>query len=298
MFSVAVSAESTSEEKLLHDELSRVVDIDASLETRVDDQTGDILLSGMGELHLEVTIERMRRALNFPLHVSKPRVAYRESVASSASKTEVYDTVIGNQKLFAALEISVQPLESDKHYHNHIEVHGFSSDEEQAAVKQGLEAALGRGLLLGHPITKVYIHVKPADNNPSLTDPVALRACAGQALRKVLPECSPILLEPVMVVELNVPEEHAGDIVSELSHPVRRRGLIEAVERDVQTRNANHMKQYCFIRASVPLDGLVGWASKMRSLTKGRGDMSMEFSSYRVVDDGTVRRVIEQWCGI
>lgn len=292
-----MSAESPSEEKLLHEELSRVVDIDASLETTVDEQTGDILLSGMGELHLEVTIERMRRALNFPLHVSKPRVAYRESVASSASRTEIYDTVIGNQKRFAALQISVQPLESDEHYHNRIEVNGFSSDEEQAAVKQGLEAALGRGLLLGHPMTKVSVQVKPAENSPSFTEPVALRACAGQALRNVLPDCSPIVLEPVMSVELKVPEEHAGDIVSELSHPVRRRAIIEAVERDIQIGKANHTKQYCFIRASVPLDGLVGWASKMRSLTKGRGDMSMEFSSYRIVDDGVLRRVIEQRCG-
>ncbi|KAI0559207.1 Translation elongation factor EF-G2 [Gracilaria domingensis] len=297
VFTVALSAETNSQEKELEEELFRFVEADASLETRVDEETGEILLSGMGELHLEVTVERMKRALQFPLHVSKPRVAYRESVTTSARGTEVYDTVIGSQQLYACLDVSIEPLEDDQ-YHNEIEVNGFSSKEEDEAVRQGLKAALGRGVLLGNPVTNIRARAFKGKDNAAEVDLVALRACAGKALRNLISECSPTLLEPVMLVELNVPEEHAGDVISELSHPIRRRGLIEFVERVVHGEKSKDARHLCMIRASVPVEGLVGWASKMRSLTKGRGDMSMEFSCYRAVDDSTKRRVVEQWCGV
>ncbi|CAN8066558.1 unnamed protein product [Agarophyton chilense] len=297
VFTVALSAETSSQEKELEQELYRVVEADASLESRMDDETGEILLSGMGELHLEVTVERMRRALQFPLHVSKPRIAYRESITSSGRKIEIYDTALGTQQLYACLDVSVEPLEEGR-YCNEIVVDGFSSKDEDEAVRQGLEAALGRGVLLGNPVTNVRVHVLKGDNNAAHVDVVALRACAGKALHNLLSDCSPTLFEPVMLVELNVPEEHAGDIISELSHPTRRRGLIEVFERMGHGEKTSDARHKCIIRASVPLEGLVGWASKMRSLTKGRGDMSMEFGSYRAVDDSTKRRVVERWCGV
>lgn len=279
VFSVAISVDSATQEKVLMEAMNRTIEEDCSLELRKDVETGETLLSGMGELHLEVTIDRLQRALPFEIYTSKPRVAYRETVCESGEIDESYDMTIGSSRLTAAMRVSIKPGDGCK-----VEVYGFDT-ESAFSIREGIHAALGRGVLLGVPVANVNVQVNELREGEVSEDPAALRACAGQAVRKLLDRCIPVLLEPIMSVEVTVPDANAGDIVSELSHPTRRRGMIESVD--------SLGNGFTRVSARVPLEGIIGWATRMRSLTKGRGDLIVEFDGYKRVEDAVCKRVIE-----
>lgn len=275
---------------------------DCSLESRVDKETGETLLSGMGELHLEVAIDRMSRTLGFPVCMSRPRVSYRETIRNSVQHVEDYDCVIGSSRFQATLRVKIEPYVSkSSHCANVIDVSDkFFNAEERQAISDGVNAALDRGPLLGCLVTNVKVSVfstVDADADPSTRNNfTALRGCARRAVQKVILNGDPRVLEPVMRVDLCVPSSTAGDIISEVSHPTRRRGTIESVDI-VQNDGGVAENQLNAIEAIVPLEGMIGWATKMRSITKGRGDCSTRLASYRLVDAATQRRLISDATG-
>lgn len=294
VFSVALEVDSTSEENELEEILKQLVQEDSSLETKIDEETGETLLSGMGELHLEVAVDRMTRALQFPVRMSRPRVAYRETVTKSAKYTEKYDMTIGSNRLRANLYVEIDPLQSEHGIHDNdvlIPENTFSAEEE-LAIRDGVNAALGRGVLLGSPVTSVRISMHPSDDHDAKAnyDRTALRACSSKAVQNVIRLCQPKILEPVMHVECIIPENTAGDIISEISHPTRRRGTI--IDADAASGGGNLPEhKMSTVSAIVPLEGMIGWATKLRSITKGRGDFIARFDSYRIVDDVTQQRL-------
>lgn len=295
VFSVALEADSTAEEKELQGMLRQLVQEDCSLETKVDEETGETLLSGMGELHLEVAVDRMSRALKFPIRMSRPRVAYRETVMQSTRHTEEYDVTIGSNRLRATLRIEVDPVQSEHGvYKNSILIPNDTfTVEEELAIRDGIGAALGRGPLLGSPITNVKVSVHPSgDNSAGIQhhNVTALRACSSRAVCEAIKLCQPRILEPVMHVECIVPEIVTGDVISEISHPTQRRGTITEVDAVSRSIGLPEHK-LSVLTAIVPLEGMIGWATKMRSITKGRGDFTTRFDSYRVVDDITQQRL-------
>lgn len=294
VFSVALEVDLSSQEKELEDSLQRLVEEDCSLETKVDEETGETLLSGMGELHLEVAVDRMSRNLRFPIRMSRPRVAYRETVTGTADNKEVYDTTIGSNRFRASLRVKIEPHASESSpCSNAIYISNESFNaEEQQAIRDGVNAALGRGPLLGSPVTNVGVSILSVAEAVIETrnDFTALRACAGKGVRSGLANCQPKILEPVMRVDCTVPNNTAGDIISEISHP-RRRGTIDAV--DVAYNGGDIAEnQMSAVRAIVPLEGMIGWATRMRSITKGRGDFSTRFDSYRLADEKTQKRLM------
>lgn len=297
VFSVALEVDLSSQEKELEGSLQRLVEEDSSLETKVDEQTGETLLSGMGELHLEVAVDSMSHNLGFPIRKSRPRVAYRETVMCHSESREVYDTTIGSNRFHATLKVKIEPQSSEAcHYTNEILVpeEVFNAEERQA-IRDGVEAALGRGPLLGSPVTNVTVSISADDEVETETrnNVTALRACSGRAVRSCLKDCQPKILEPVMRVDCVVPDNTAGDILSEISHPTRRRGTIEAVDVAYSGGEVAENKMSA-VRAIVPLEGMIGWATRMRSITKGRGDFTTRFDSYRPVDDLTQKRLITE----
>lgn len=297
VFSVALEVDSCSQEKELEEALMKLVEEDCSLETKVDTETGETLLSGMGELHLEVAVDRLSRYLKFQIRMSCPRVAYREAITRDGMIKEVYDQTIGMNRFRASLLVEVSKLpEARGSYRNEIciEDEMFTSEAKQA-IRDGIEAGLDRGPLLGSPMTNVFVSVTTGlqGNTSACQDAAALRACASKAIKNALQTSHPILLEPVMDVMCIVPDARAGDTISEISHPTRRRGTIEAVDTATNNTELSENKM-SVIRAVVPLEGMIGWATKMRSITKGRGDFTTRFSSYRQVDDSEQKRILAE----
>lgn len=282
-----MSVDTNSQETALEEALVRVVDEDASLETRIDTETGEMLLSGMGELHLQVAVDRLTRALPFEIHCSKPRVAYRETASSDGERIEVLNTTIGSAHLSASLSVSIRPIEGD----NVVDVSGFSGDDADA-IKEGAHAALGRGAMLGAPVTSTHLHISRPDDgeSSSQSSAAALRTCTSKAVTTLLRDCSPTLLEPVMRVTCRVPDSSSGEVLSELSHPIRRRGIVEGVEACGDGWNN--------VSAIVPVEGLLGWSTRMRSMTKGRGDFEAIYENYRAVDAATQKRILAERSGV
>lgn len=305
VFAVAVEPESTSREAELEKALAVLVDEDSSLELRRDDDTGETLVAGMGELHLDVALDHMRRKLSFDIIVSAPRVAYRECVTSSTRVSDFcLDSVIGSSRLYAQMDVSIVPHgESDQtndeivHSNNTniIDVDfapSLSQDgcrpEIENAIRQGIAAALGRGPLIGAPVRKAHVCVSVIQ----AADIASARAGAARAVKAALVEAAPALLEPVMLVRAVVPHDRVGDVVAEMSHPTRRRGVMTDIGMSQESESSAGIDVSC-LSAIMPVEGLIGFSTKFRSLTKGRGELQMTFAEYRIVDRTTQQRIVE-----
>lgn len=294
VFAVALEVDSSSDEKELTAALRRLVDEDASLELRQDDETGETLLAGMGELHLEVAIDHMQRKLPFEVHKSQPRVAYREGITCTVRHTEIVNSMIGTTRLRGTLHIELEPL-LEYGVGNEVMIEdGSFNNEEKDAIRQGVLAALARGAVIGANMMGVKVEVKSVANSDVNGDLIGLRACASMGVQSALQKCEAVVMEPVMRVEASVPEDCVGDVVSELTHPTRRRGVIEDVTADGALSEERSRRGRSIVTAIVPVEGLIGWATKMRSITKGRGDLQTTFAEYRKMDEGIQARILDR----
>lgn len=292
VFAIALEVDSSSDEKSLEDALKRLVDEDSSLELRQDDDTGETLLAGMGELHLEVAVDYLQRTLPFQIYKSSPRVSYRECITQSVQHTEEIDNAVGSSRLNASLHLSIRKNKSRKYETEILVEKGAFSSEGEEAVRSGVLAGLGRGPIVGALLTGVVVEVKSVEGSKTQNDSASLIACASKGMHAALKKSGAVLLEPFMRIEATVLDDCIGDIVSELTHPTKRRGIIEDVTADPQLsrKGGDGMSR---VLALVPVEGLIGWASKMRSITKGRGDLRMSFAEYREADEKTQTRIVE-----
>lgn len=293
VFAVALDVDSSADEKVLESALHQLVDEDSSLQIMKDDDTGETLLAGMGELHLEVSIDRMQRKLPFVVHMSHPRVSYRETITQAVDHIQVLDTTVGSSRLVGTLRIRLRPQE-DPTQENKIFIEGDTFEVEKTeAIRQGVLAGLGRGPALGVSVTGVEVQVTAVEGSNCESGDAGLRACASKGVQSALQKAESVVMEPFMRVEALVPEESVGDVVSELTHPTRRRGIIEAVSIH-GTADESKADGTRLITALVPVEGMIGWASKMRSITKGRGSLQATFFEYRRVDHRTQARIVEK----
>lgn len=287
--SVAVEAESTSQQRKLDVALAQLLVEDPSLRLSTDSQSGETLLSGMGQLHLDVVVDRLSKQLtDVSIFVSQPRVAYRETIGQSHSVAESYDSVIGSARQFATFSLAVQPLQNHEKENVVIVQDSLAAERPDLAdmVSKSLLTALARGAVLGSPTIGVQASVLSTAAELSLAStPAALTACISRAAGAALSAAHPVLLEPVMKICCNIPESSVAAVVGELTHPILRRGVVEDIQRG---EDAVGLDTIVCILASVPLVGMVDWATRLRTLTKGRGDFTMEFSSYQPV--GEVRQ--------
>lgn len=302
VFSVAIEAESASAQRDLDATLEDFLVEDPSLELSVDPYSGETLLSGMGQLHLDIVVDRIRRTLPHSVHVSKPRVTYRETIQQRAERLEHYDSTIGGTSMRASLRIELEPMVdaertassdtmSDTSLVERFDIvlpPDIEEDEGVAnSIRDGIESALRRGPVLGSPTTGVRATVLSSLDSLNASSLAALSACASQATSRALQDGDPQVLEPVMLLECSVPEETTGDIIREITHPTIRRGVVEDVVRDTDDMSVAHSadggNRFVTIRARIPVEGMLDWANCLRSTTKGRGAFSMEFASFEPV---------------
>jgi elongation factor G len=281
VISMAIEPENTDDRKKLADTLTMLRKQDPTFRAEENPETGQTLISGMGELHLEVIQHRLRRDFNLNVKVHKPRVSYRETVARRVAVVGECNRMIGGVHHAAKVRIRVEPLAEGRQpvvVTNSLD-HGLP-DEMLNVVLEELEDAGRGGGLLGYPLMRLKVTVLGGEVGETGSSEIAFRTATSLAFDAALRQAGPVLLEPIMKIEINTPEEHVGDLVSDLQ---QRRAVIHRTE----SRGGRTV-----LDAEAPLANLFGYSSAMRSLSQGRASCSMEPSSYAPAPEEVVQRFL------
>jgi elongation factor G len=270
---VSIEPKSLSDQEKMMSVLDVLAAEDPTFVVKVDEETGQIILSGMGELHLEVLTQRLFSEFKVEGRVGKPQVSYRETITKKLRKTEHFKREIAGKEHEASVTVEVSPIPNggEVQFINAMP-DGNLPDEFKKTIKQTSLEAAASGAKAGYPVINVLIKIIDVLYLPDRSTETAFRAATAAALNSCLREAGPVLLEPVMAVEVETPGEFTGEVLGSLN---LRRGTIEGVE--IQ----GHVE---VINASVPLKEMFGYTTDLRSLTQGRGTFTMELASYRQVD--------------
>ncbi|CAN5762800.1 elongation factor G [soil metagenome] len=274
--------------------LKKLSDEDPTFRISSDDETAETIIAGMGELHLEILVDRMQREFNVGANVGKPQVAYRETIMGNADVDNKYIKQTGGKGQYGHVKIRVkhlEPLDPDaKELKNvkredHFEFinnikGGVIPQEYIPAVEKGIRESLGRGILAGYPIVDVSVELYDGSSHDVDSSEIAFKIAASQAFQEATAKAKPVILEPIMRVEVVVPEQFMGDITGNLSG---KRASIEGMEE----RGMNKV-----VNAKVPLSEMFGYTTTLRSMTEGRGSMTMEFDHYEVVPSNVAQDII------
>ena len=271
VIAVALEPESMSEKDKMNETLSILSREDPTFTSHEDAETGQLIISGMGELHLDVLVTRMRDDFGVKCNVGSPQVTYRESVSGSAEATEEYSRVLGGKENTAGITVSVERRE--KGSGNSFEItcrHSEIPEEIIEAIRSGFNNALDAGINYGYPCTEVGVKVTNIVYNELTSTPFAFEACASQVFDKACNAAGPEILEPVMNVDISCPKEFVGPASSQLS---QRGGSIMGQDSKVSCE---------VIHAQAPMANMFGFTTNLRSATQGRASFSMEFSHFQV----------------
>jgi len=268
VISMAIEPESSAERKKLADVLEMMKRQDPTFRATENPDTGQTLISGMGELHLEIIKNRLLRDYNLNVKVHKPRVSYRETISHAADATGECVRQQAGQNLFAKVTIRIEPLSSDAPTAILSQIRDPLPEGYLAAVLDTLRDQAQGGGLLGCPLMKVKITVLGATVHETDSSDVAFRIAAADAFHKALTAAGQVLLEPIMKIEITTPDEHFGDFISDLQQ--RRATITHTHQRGKAT----------VIDALAPLANLFGYSSTMRGLSQGRANCSMEPATY------------------
>ena len=268
---VAVEPRSQADQEKLGMALSRLATEDPSFHVRSDEESGQTIIGGMGELHLDIIVERMKREFGVEAKVGRPQVAYRESIRKAASAEGKFVRQTGGRGQYGHVWLKVEPLADGGYEFVNAISGGVVPQEYIGAVEKGVQEQMESGVLAGYPLQGVKATLYDGSYHDVDSSEVAFKVAAAMALKAAALEAGPELLEPMMKVEVVTPEEHCGDIVGDLN---RRRGLVLGME-EVTAGKA--------VRASVPLAEMFGYATDMRSATQGRATFVMEFEKYAPV---------------
>ncbi|MFZ5586994.1 MAG: elongation factor G [Thermodesulfobacteriota bacterium] len=269
VISVAVEPKTVGDQDKLALALNKLADEDPTFRVRVDDDTGQTVISGMGELHLEVLVHRLDREFGLKVNVGRPQVVYRETVTAEVEVSETFDRELGGSRQCGAIRLALgpNPRGAGNSYRN-------QAPEEEvpagvaAALGLAVEEGLTSGVVLGYPVVDTWVHVLGGSFTPGVSTELGYRLACSMALKRALAEAKPALLEPVMKVEVVVPEEFMGEVIGDLN---ARGGSVEEVEPKGGTN---------ILRASVPLKAMFGYSTTLRSSTQGRASFSMQFGHY------------------
>jgi len=250
--------------------LGKLAEEDPTFKVHTDEETGQTVISGMGELHLEIIVDRLRREFNVEANQGDPQVAYKESFTGTVQHREVYKKQTGGRGKFADIQFIVSPPDEGKtglQFVNEI-VGGSIPREFIPSVEKGFAAAMANGVLAGYPVQDMKIRLIDGSFHAVDSDALSFEIAARTAYREALPKAHPILLEPIMKVEVLTPEEYMGNVMGDLN---KRRGQLEGMD----TRAGSQV-----IKAKVPLSEMFGYITQLRTLTSGRASTTMEFSHY------------------
>ncbi|MGD0229298.1 MAG: elongation factor G [Syntrophorhabdales bacterium] len=241
---------------------------DPSLKVRMDEETGEVVLSGMGELHLDIVMDRARREHNLNMSFSAPQVAYRETITRKATATGKYIKQSGGRGQYGHVVLDITPVEGKEFEFENRTVGGVIPKEYMASIERGVREALDKGVLLGHPLINIKVDLVDGSYHEVDSSDLAFKLAASIAVKAAVRKANPIILEPVMKVDLSMPPDYLGAVVGDIS---ARRGRIA----DIDDRN----EAKC-VQAHLPLGEMFGYTTRLRSITQGRGYYNMEFSHY------------------
>lgn len=271
VISLAIEPKTKVDQEKMGISLQKLAEEDPTFKVHTDQETGETIIEGMGELHLEVMVERMRREFNVELSVGKPQVAYRETIKAKAEAEGKYIHQSGGRGQYGHCWLRVEPLDPDlkKDFEFVDEVKGGAIPREYIpAIQKGVQESLSSGVVAGYPVVNVKVTVYDGSFHEVDSSEAAFKIAASQAFREACRNAGAILLEPIMQVEVTVPEQYMGDVIGDLNS---RRGKIQEMVDKNQAK---------FIKSLVPLGEMFGYSTTLRSMTQGRGNYSMEFGKY------------------
>ncbi|MFN4112126.1 MAG: elongation factor G, partial [Ignavibacteria bacterium] len=283
---IAIEPKTKADQDKLSEALGKLADEDPTFRVSVNEETGQTLIAGMGELHLEILVDRMKREFKVEANVGRPQVAYRETITKKVQAEGKFIRQTGGRGKYGHVWIEVEPNEKGKGYEfvNKI-VGGVIPKEYIPAVSAGIEEAMRNGVLAGYPVVDVKVTLFDGSYHEVDSDELSFRIAGSIAFKEAAKKANPILLEPIMEVEVVTPEEYLGDVMGDLNS---RRGKIEgfSARKDAQV-----------IRAHVPLSEMFGYATVLRSMTQGRALYTMQFAFYQEVPKQIADQIIEKSIG-
>ncbi len=283
VISVAIEPKSKADQDKMGMALSKLAEEDPTFKTWTNEETGQTIIAGMGELHLEIIVDRLKREFKVDANVGAPQVAYRETFRGSAKVEGKFVRQSGGRGQYGHVWVEFSPLEPGKgfEFENKI-VGGVVPKEYVPAVQAGIEEAMKNGVLAGYPLVDVKAVLVDGSYHDVDSSEMAFKVAGSLALKEAAKKCNPVLLEPIMKVEVTVPEEYMGDVMGDLNS---RRGRIEGMEARANAQ---------VIRAMVPLSEMFGYSTVLRSRTQGRGNYSMQIDHYEEVPKNIAEEIIKK----
>jgi len=250
--------------------LGKLAEEDPTFQVKTDEDTGQTVISGMGELHLDIIMDRLKREFKVEVNQGAPQVAYKEAITGTVQHRETYKKQTGGRGKFADIQVIISPIDEGKtglQFENEI-VGGSIPREYIPSVQKGFEASMSNGVLAGFPVTDMKVRLIDGSFHAVDSDSLSFEIAARSAFREALPKCKPVLMEPIMKIEVLTPEENMGDVMGDLN---RRRGQLQGMD----TRAGAQV-----IKALVPLSEMFGYVTQLRTITSGRATSTMEFDHY------------------
>ena len=269
VISVAVEPRTISDQEKMGVALGKLAREDPSFRVRTDEESGQTIISGMGELHLDIIVERMKREFSVAANIGKPQVAFRETIRDTIEQEGKFVRQSGGRGMYGHVWLKLEPLPGGSGYEfENAIVGGVVPREYISAVDKGVQEQLENGVIAGYPLVDIKVTLYDGSYHDVDSNEMAFKLAGSLALREGAQQASPILLEPLMKVEVVTPEDYMGDVMGDLN---RRRGIVAGMEDSVSGK---------IIRASVPLAEMFGYSTDLRSATQGRATYSMEFEKY------------------
>jgi len=289
VISVAIEPKTKSDQEKLGTPIQKLAEEDPTFQVQQDEETGQTIIKGMGELHLDILVDRMRREFKVEANVGKPQVAYRETIRRAVDKyTYVHKKQTGGSGQYAKVQLTFEPLESTEgamyEFENKV-TGGRIPREYIPSVDQGIQDAMQYGVLAGYPMVRVKALLLDGGYHDVDSSEMAFKIAGSMAFKEAARRADPVLLEPMMSVEVRTPEDYMGDVIGDLNS---RRGQIQAMEDVSGTK---------VVRALVPLSEMFGYVGDLRSKTQGRANYTMQFDSYAEVPRNVAEEIIKKTRG-
>jgi len=283
VISVAVEPKTKADQEKMGIALSKLAAEDPSFRVNTDEESGQTIISGMGELHLEILVDRMKREFKVEAEVGAPQVAYRETIRKAVQKEYKYAKQSGGRGQFGHVYLKIEPLEPGSGYEFVDEIKGGVVPKEFIQpVNKGIQEAMQRGIQAGYPVEDVKVTLYDGSYHDVDSSEMAFKLAGSMGFREGAREANPVILEPMMKVEVEVPEEFMGDVIGDVA---KRRGQVNGMD----DRAGNKI-----VNAFVPLSEMFGYSTDLRSMTQGRATYAMEFDHYEEVPSNVAKEIIEK----
>ncbi len=283
VISIAIAPKDKAGSEKMGIALGKMIQEDPSFRIETDEESGETIMKGMGELHLDIKVDILKRTHGIDVEVGKPQVAYRETITQLVEDTYIHKKQTGGSGQFAKIEYTVEPGETNSGFEFVSTVTGGNVPREfWPAIQKGFASSMETGTLAGFPLLDVKVTLTDGGYHPVDSSAVAYEIAAKAAYRQTIPKASPQLLEPIMKIDVFTPDDHVGDVIGDLN---RRRGMIKAQESGPTGVR---------VKADAPLSEMFGYIGDLRTMTSGRGQFSMEFSHYAPCPNNVAENVIKE----